>query len=139
MQKAPGVCPTQRLKIRRHVAEMLGKKKTASLDIFLEVESAQLDHELAFSATFYCTVSRWKGQRTDDMYRAWNRQLSRAGSGKKVRGLAGAVHCELKDAESQWCGAHLCGGTDLAGLQSCCSRNESIKWLWRKETNGGNE
>ena len=31
---APGVSPTQRLQMRGQVAEMLGKKKQASLDIF---------------------------------------------------------------------------------------------------------
>ena len=36
------VCPTQRLKIRRQVAEMLGERTTASLDISSQVETLNL-------------------------------------------------------------------------------------------------
>ena len=45
--RAPGICPSERLRIRRQVAEMLGKKMPASLDIFVEVENMVLEHELA--------------------------------------------------------------------------------------------
>ena len=45
--------PTQRQKMRRQVAEMLDKKKHASLDIILEVENVELEYELAFAATSY--------------------------------------------------------------------------------------
>ena len=46
--KGPGLCLSQRLRIRRQVAEMLGQKKQASLDIFVEVENMELENELAF-------------------------------------------------------------------------------------------
>ena len=46
--QARGICPSARLRIRRQVAEMLGKKKQASLDIFVEVENMELEYELAF-------------------------------------------------------------------------------------------
>ena len=39
---ALGVCPTQRLKIRRQVTEMLGGRTTASLDISSQVETLNL-------------------------------------------------------------------------------------------------
>ena len=47
-----GLCPAQRLKARREVAEMLGKKKAAPLDVFSKVENVELEHELAHSAIF---------------------------------------------------------------------------------------
>ena len=33
---------------------------------------------------------------------AWRRQIFEAVSWKKIRGLAGAVCCELRDVEIQW-------------------------------------
>ena len=55
-----GICPSQRLKIRRQVAEILGRQRHASLDIFSEVKHVELEDEVAYPATFY---------------KAWNRQV----------------------------------------------------------------
>ena len=52
------ICLTQRLKIRRQVAEMLGKRRSAFLEMFSEDGNAQLEHdELAYLATFHWVKS----------------------------------------------------------------------------------
>ena len=50
----------ERLKIIRQIAEMLGKKKMASLDVLSEIDNIELEHGLAFSAAF---SSRFGGDR----------------------------------------------------------------------------
>ena len=59
---------------------MLGKKKTASVDIFSEVENVELEHELAFSATFFFIEPRREGKWNKDMHQAWKRQVFEAAS-----------------------------------------------------------
>ena len=44
--KSLGVCTSQRLKMRRHVAEIPGKKTT-------EIENMEMEHDFVYSATFY--------------------------------------------------------------------------------------
>ena len=66
--KALDICPSARLRIRRQVAEMLGKKKQASLDISFEMEHIKLEHELAFAATCSWARSCWEGKWVVDMY-----------------------------------------------------------------------
>ena len=65
------MCPTQRLRIRRQVAEMLGEKKGASSEIVMEVEDFELENELACSATCSWARSCWEGRvdwhHVDDM------------------------------------------------------------------------
>ena len=51
--KASGISPTERLRIRSQVADMLGKKKQASLDNFSEFENMELEYKLAITATCY--------------------------------------------------------------------------------------
>ena len=43
VRKDLDIWPYERLRIRRHGAEMLGKKKQASLDIFVEVDIMELE------------------------------------------------------------------------------------------------
>ena len=50
--KALGVCSSERLKIIRQIAEMLGKKKMAPLDILSKIDNIVLERGLAFSAAF---------------------------------------------------------------------------------------
>ena len=71
----------------------------ASLDIFVEVENMELEHELAIAAW---ARSCWEGKWVDDVYGAWKKQICNASSWKKVPGLAAAVCCELRDAGMQW-------------------------------------
>ena len=52
-QKFLGVCPAEIVKIRKQVAEMLRKKKTASSDDFSEVEDVELAHQLVLQAPLY--------------------------------------------------------------------------------------
>ena len=68
VHKAAGICPSARLRIRRQVAEMLGKKKQASLDITFEMEQMELEHELAFAAACCWARSCWEGKCVVDMY-----------------------------------------------------------------------
>ena len=69
-----GLCPAQRLKARREVAEMLGKKKAASLDVFSKVENVELEHELAHSFIF-CRVELCReGTWVEDGRDAWRRK-----------------------------------------------------------------
>ena len=81
---------------------MLGKKKQASLDIFLEVENMELQYELAFAATSHWSWSCWEGKWADDMCGAWKKQIFNASSLNKIRGPAGTVRCEFRDAGMQW-------------------------------------
>ena len=91
------LCPVQRLKARRVVAEMLGKKKAASLDVFSKVEKVELEHELAHSA-FFCHFELCReGTWVEDGRDAWRRK-----SWNKVRGFVGAVCCESRDEDTRW-------------------------------------
>ena len=99
--KAVDVSPIQRLRIRGEVADMPGKNEQASLDMFLEVENIALDCELAFSAC-YSATSCWEGRWNDDIPKARRKQNFSAVSCNKVRGPAGVVCCERRDADMQW-------------------------------------
>ena len=68
-----------------------GKTRQAFLEMFLEVETLELEYELAFAATCYLARSCWEGLWDDD----WRRDIFLAVSSGKVRGLAGAVCCEF--------------------------------------------
>ena len=81
---------------------MLGKNERASLDMFLEVENMIVECELAFSAC-YSATSCWEGRWNDDT-KARRKQIFSAVSCNKVRGPAGAVCCERRDAGMQWLG-----------------------------------
>ena len=87
VHKVLGICPSQRLRIRRQVADMLGKKKPPFLDTSLEMEHMELEHELAFAATCSWARSCWGGIWIDDMYAACKKQICNASSWNKVRGL----------------------------------------------------
>ena len=63
---------------------MLGKKKQASLDIFLEVADMELEYELAFAAICQWAGSCWKGKRAYDMYGAWKEQIFNASPWNKI-------------------------------------------------------
>ena len=52
-----GICLTRTQMITTRVAEMLGTKEQASLDIFLEVENMDFEYELAFAAAGYSARS----------------------------------------------------------------------------------
>ena len=82
------MCPTQRLRIRRQVAEMLRHKKQASLDIFLEVENMELEFERVFAANSSWARSCWDGTWADDVYGAWKKQVFNASSCRRERSAA---------------------------------------------------
>ena len=44
----------------------------------------------------------WGRSVADDMYESWKKQIFNTSLWHKVRGLAGAVRCELRDAGMQW-------------------------------------
>ena len=61
------VCPAQTLKNQETCGGNVGKEETASLEIFSEVD--YVEHEQAFSATFFWVKSCWKGKCNKDMHR----------------------------------------------------------------------
>lgn len=83
--KVLGICPTQRLKIRRRVAELLGKRQEASLGIFFEVGHIELEYEFTCAATSYCSCSRWESMWAGDASEAWKRQIFDASPWSKVQ------------------------------------------------------
>ena len=76
---------------------MLVKKKKMLPWFFWEVENVELEHVLAFLATFY-SEAKWNKV----MHEAWKRQVFEAGSWNHLRGRAGAVRRELRDAYTCW-------------------------------------
>ena len=93
--KLLGICPTQTLRIRRQVAEMLG------LDVFVEAQNFEFEDKLAFSSTCCLVGSCFGGKWSDNMSKAWRRRIFDAGSWKKVRGPAFALRCALRDVDVQ--------------------------------------
>ena len=88
-RRASGVCPTHRQQSGGKW-EFLGKKKIASLDILLQKENVEFEHELAFSATLLLGQIMLGKQVDKDMHEARKRQVFEVGSRSKVRGPARA-------------------------------------------------
>ena len=77
---------------------MLGKEKTALLEIFTRVDDVDTSELLGQFCAGSCSEGRWK----DDMHEAWNRPLYVAVSRIKVRSPAGVLFSETRDADTQW-------------------------------------
>ena len=119
--KTVDVCPIQRLRIRRQVADMSGKNEQASLDMFLEVENMALDCELAFSGC--CSAGgRWNDVEVSekaDFQRGFLQQGARAGGSCLLRAPR-CWHAEARVGRS-WC------SRVQAGLYcSCAARSKGL-------------
>ena len=88
---------SERLKVRRNVAHVMGKKAGASLSIDLETQEMECQHEMAVTATNFWAHACWPGRLNEDMSRVWRRQVFEATRWSKVRGPAGVVFRELSD------------------------------------------
>ena len=53
-----GICRSQRRRVRRQVAETLGRKKRVSHDNFPEAENMEIEHVFALSGTLHWAESR---------------------------------------------------------------------------------
>ena len=75
VSKAPGMAPTQREILRRHLASAAGRKPSDSLSLNLEISNLEIEHALA------CAVFR--SAMKDNLGAAWERQVCKASSWKK--------------------------------------------------------
>ena len=77
------------------------QKKASIVGNVLGVESMELEFELALRDCLLTGQVKLEGKWSDDMFKAWRRQICAVGSWNVVQGPAGAV-CELRDAGVQW-------------------------------------
>ena len=84
------------------MAEMLGKKKQASLDIFVEVENMELEYELAFRGDVLLSqVALGEANGLMTFLKLGRSRSAMQALGMRSRGPAGAVCCEVGDAGMQ--------------------------------------
>ena len=57
-----GMSPTERLKFRRHMAAVAGKKSTTSLPLTMEVYGLEVEEELSTMATKHWAEGVWIGK-----------------------------------------------------------------------------
>ena len=69
--KALGVCPGPQH--QEACSGNVGTEENCFLDVFSEVENVELEHELVFSATFFCVKPRRECKWNKDMHEAWKR------------------------------------------------------------------
>ena len=88
--QAVGIAPTERLNLREQMAAAAGKKESASLSLFMDVNILEVEQELSTMGTLAWAENVWLGEvekRTAEEVQTW----------RQVRGLAGAVVCETRD------------------------------------------
>ena len=94
--------PSKRLKVRRNIAHVMGKKAGVSLSRDLETQEMECQNEMAVSAARFQAHACWPGRRNEDMIRVWRRQVFETTRWSQVRGPAGVVFRGLSDVGVMW-------------------------------------
>ena len=72
---AVGMSPTERFKLRRHMAAAAGKTSMTSFSLFLETYVLELEEELSTMATQYFAEGVWTRKWSHEQKEAWMRQV----------------------------------------------------------------
>ena len=78
-REALGIPPSQRLRLRRQIAMVVGNRASVSPSRYLQVNDLKMEPELSFIATQFSAEDVWMNRWRNEQQDAWGRQIFEAG------------------------------------------------------------